>query len=84
MNVLHGVEPFIRVQRAENEDEHRNVHASGSKSSGNCQTTSPRRLLGYCLSEETRTQGYAGTSVNISIEPFRIRHTWTNLIACGE
>jgi len=27
MNILHGVEPFVRVQRAENEDEHCNVHA---------------------------------------------------------
>ena len=27
MNIIHGIEPFIRVQRAENEDEHRDIHA---------------------------------------------------------
>ena len=26
MNVLDGIEPFVRVQRAENEDEHRSVY----------------------------------------------------------
>ena len=26
MDVLHGIEPFIRVQRAENKDEDCNVH----------------------------------------------------------